>query len=299
VAADLEGTARDAGPPGIDPYYGHGIVQPYAALGGPKLYPVPYQPDAYEPDDVLALAKPIASTVTPTITPEGDVDWFYKNVTSPGSVTFTVTPVPYDFPGRIRSAEMRPLVQVYGPGLNLLADRIAGLDSNQVTVEVPAAGPGRYYISICNAFGSTSWQSYTVTASVSGVTAPPAFDVPTLLYGAQEQNPFWPRVAVADVTGDGRPDVITVREDAPGTFNLDVYPQTPSGQLGPALATPLAFDSHSSLDFAVGDLNGTGGRTLPLQRSTAWRSSTARQAGSSNKGRSCPCPPPTCGVPSG
>jgi hypothetical protein len=37
-----------------------------------------------------------------------------------------------------------------------------------------------------------------------------------------------------------------------------VYPQTPSGQLGPAISTPLAFDSHSSLDFAVGDLNGDG-----------------------------------------
>src|SRR5205823_1670493 len=56
VAAQLEQTAQDRGPAGFDPYYGHGLLDAYAALGGPAQDAVTSVGDSLEPNDDAADA---------------------------------------------------------------------------------------------------------------------------------------------------------------------------------------------------------------------------------------------------
>ena len=51
VAQRLEETAQDRGPTGVDVYYGHGLLDAYAALGGPVQAPDVPRRDALEPND--------------------------------------------------------------------------------------------------------------------------------------------------------------------------------------------------------------------------------------------------------
>ena len=76
VAQRLEETAQDRGPRGVDVYYGHGLLDAYAALGGPVQAPDLPRRDALEPNDDGARATPLQKTAKATIAPEGDVDWY-------------------------------------------------------------------------------------------------------------------------------------------------------------------------------------------------------------------------------
>src|SRR5262249_14928208 len=72
-------SARDAGPRGIDPYYGYGVVDAARALGAPLAadFPLPGL-GAGEPNDVPVRATPITAgtPISATFGVEGDVDWY-------------------------------------------------------------------------------------------------------------------------------------------------------------------------------------------------------------------------------
>ena len=58
IATQLEDTAQDRGVPGVDPYYGHGLLDAYAALGGPAQDAAPApRGDPMEPNDTQAQAS--------------------------------------------------------------------------------------------------------------------------------------------------------------------------------------------------------------------------------------------------
>jgi fibronectin type 3 domain-containing protein len=69
-------------------------------------------------------------------------------------------------------------------------------------------------------------------------------------------------VAIGDVTGDGRNDVVAVTgfgADPPNDFKLRVFPQTPDGALGPRVSygTAASYTQRPN-SVAVGDVTGDG-----------------------------------------
>ncbi|HVM07363.1 MAG TPA: S8 family serine peptidase, partial [Acidimicrobiales bacterium] len=174
VAARLFATARDAGPAGKDDFYGHGIVDAFAAVSGsvPTQSPLPPAPgDGYEPNSTAATATPIAlsRSVSATIAPEGDVDWFAVDVGGAGTITAGVSP-----PSRLSTGfqGMNPIVQVYnadgGTRLSFADDR--GLHETETTsAYVPSAG--RYLVRVSNFVGSISGGQYALTVAFAADAA--------------------------------------------------------------------------------------------------------------------------------
>ncbi|MGI8576081.1 MAG: S8 family serine peptidase [Egibacteraceae bacterium] len=172
VLARLTSTARDVGAVGIDPYYGFGLVDAAAAVGGPRDASArPAEPPAPgEPNDLPSVATPlVARAALAELAPEGDVDWYAFQADEAEWVTASVMPpTAAADDGRALDA----MIEVYDADLRLLAeaDRTA---ANQVErVDAPLPQPGRYYVSIRNYHGSTSPGSYAL--SVRSATQQPA-----------------------------------------------------------------------------------------------------------------------------
>jgi type VII secretion-associated serine protease mycosin len=254
VMSQIQKTARDWGPAGIDPYYGWGWVDGNAALGGTKQPPgTPPARDSFEPNGTLDSAKPITGTLTtPTISPEGDVDWFVKSVTSTGSVTFTVTPPTFD---GTRAKEFDPVLEVFGLDMKLLGRVDAGFPGDLETIEVPVSSPGSYYLKVSNYLGSQGSAAYSVTVEESPAVLPPDFHPYETLgvpLGGDD-------TAIADVTGDGLNDVLwTARFDFENHDLFFVYPQLATGLLGPPDIHTTNPDFTGYKSIGTGDLNDDG-----------------------------------------
>jgi type VII secretion-associated serine protease mycosin len=256
VVSRILSTAQDYGPRGIDPFFGWGRVDAYAALGGAKR-PSAAPTSGFDTNSSLDRATPLTtSSTTGSIFPEGDTDWYSTIVTTPGSVTFTVTPPPFNA-NILRQREMDPVLDMYGPDLRALGEADQAGPGETETITVPAATAGRYYVQVHNFSGSRSPGSYTLTSSSSTDPAPPRFGRhQDYVLGAYPTG-----MRVADVTGDGRDDLLvsTGIYLGPKSFKLFVYPQQSGGSLGAPTEYPI--DSGQYQDpaaLAIGDLNGDG-----------------------------------------
>jgi subtilisin family serine protease len=132
--------AWDRGPRGLDPFYGFGLVDAFAAVGG-GAQPAAPQPagDANEPNEAPKRATPIATSATGTISPEGDEDLYAVDVASPKWFTATMTPPPLS--NTVRASEVDPWIDVIGPqGQRQLA---SGVDNTPGRSERPGAGEDR------------------------------------------------------------------------------------------------------------------------------------------------------------
>jgi subtilisin family serine protease len=96
IALQLEQTAQDRGPVGVDPYYGHGLLDAYRALGGPAQSAVPARRDSFEPNDAPTQATSLPASARGTIAPEGDVDWYAVRVRAPGALAVQVDGPPFE-----------------------------------------------------------------------------------------------------------------------------------------------------------------------------------------------------------
>jgi len=246
VAAQIRDTARDVGPPGVDAAFGHGIVDPLAALGGPASAPHPAARDSIdEPNDTPATATPLALSVAHAarIMPETDADWYDVNFVSTGWYVINV-------PTGARALDhfMDPLVALY--------DANGAFQSSQILtggpLVVPIESAGHRLIRVSNLGGDTA--SYTIT--VAATSAPPGFDFPFELdLGTPATG-----AAIADVTGDGRNDVLFDfgKNALPSPFanTLAVIDQLPDRAFGAGQL--LALDSGNGTGLTTGDLNGDG-----------------------------------------
>lgn len=160
VAQRLEDTAQDRGPAGTDPYYGHGLLDAYAALGGPPQAPSLPLRDALEPNDDATQATRLRHIARATIAPEGDVDWYVTVLRRPTRVTYDVIGSPYD-PGT--GPNLLPTAQLYDAGLNPLE---TAAPENQRARLFAVLPPGRYYLRVANSCGTRSPGTYSVTVSV-------------------------------------------------------------------------------------------------------------------------------------
>jgi subtilisin family serine protease len=255
----IRDTARDFGPRGFDPFYGKGRLDAFAALGGAKLAPAA-QPlgDAWELNPTPDRAKAMTgSSVSGSISPEGDVDWFYKDVTATGSVTFTLTPPAYD-PDVFRTREMDPVLEVYGPDLALLGTQDAGFLGTAETLKVPAATTGHYFARVSNFGGSRTPSNYTLSVLTSLDPWPTPFAPnENLPMGNTNEE----ATAIADVTGDGLLDVIAVTaayNDPANDDKVMVFPSLADGTRGPVQKYSRSVANYGAGNFDVGDLSGDG-----------------------------------------
>src|SRR3954469_720946 len=121
VTHTIEATARDVGPPGVDRAFGHGIVDPLAALGRPALASrVGLATDADEPNDTAGAATTITFN-TPhgaQIAPETDEDW-YRVALGTG---WHKVRVPAGSPFALDHT-MQPILQVYDASEHFLTSQ--------------------------------------------------------------------------------------------------------------------------------------------------------------------------------
>jgi subtilisin family serine protease len=242
--------AWDRGPRGLDPFYGLGLVDAYAAIGAATQAPAA-QPvgDANEPNGVPKRATSIAASATGTISPEGDEDVFAVDVAAPKWFSATVTPPALS--ETVRASEVDPVVEALGPKGERLARGVENTVGRRESALVPAASAGRYFVDVKSQASSRG--SYSI--AVTDARAPALFD--------GEQWRGFPNVtdlrdiAAADLTGDGRKDVITTAvDDTTDPYKLMVLPQRATGGLG----DPASFsvDLGWAIGLETGDLNGDG-----------------------------------------
>ncbi|GAA3302724.1 VCBS repeat-containing protein [Dactylosporangium vinaceum] len=257
LMATIKGTARDAGPRGLDPYYGAGVLDAYAAVGGPwaPQFPPP-NPGTDEPNDVPARATPFADSIAGTIGAEGDVDWYRYDSISRRKASVRVTPAAFD---ASLPQHLDPVLEVYDQDLRLIGTAFNPdpAVATQVDFEI---GAGPYYLAVRNHNGAADARPYTlaVTLGADAQFGP----AQTVSPGSRAQS-----VAIGDVTGDGRDDVILATNAWSGSANnyrLFVYPQNTDGTLGAPAMYPTQLEYISTAPIAVLDANGDGRKDVAL-----------------------------------
>jgi type VII secretion-associated serine protease mycosin len=240
VAARIRDTARDAGPAGVDPAFGHGIVDPLAALGGPAAAPRPARRDAGdEPIDAPgdATPLPLGAARNAKIAPELDNDWYSLEVTTPGWYSINV---PAGNPALDHF--MDPIIELYNGDLAFQASN--DLASGALVAHIETTGTS--YVRVRNRGGDTA--SYAVTAKAIG--APDRFAPPIELdFGAEAAS-----TVMGDVNGDGRSDIAFAFGDNSLLPNLLVvlYQTTTRSYV---FGSMLTTDATSGGGMAIGDLD--------------------------------------------
>src|SRR4029453_4609960 len=222
------------------------IRSSWAATQAPAAQPAG---EANEPNGAPKRATPIAGSAAGTISPEGDEDVFAVDVAGPKWFSATVTPPPLS--QTVRASEVDPLVEALGPKGERLARAVDNTVGRHESALVPAASAGRYYVDVKSQASSRG--SYSIP--VADARAPALFD--------GEQWRGFPdvtdlrNVAAADITGDGRKDVVTTAvDDTTNPYKLMVLPQRATGGLGDA--TSFSVDIGWAIGLQTGDLNGDG-----------------------------------------
>lgn len=256
----IRATARDAGPRGIDPFYGHGVLDAAYAVGGTRSadFPAPVLGSG-EPNNVPAGGTLMAGTASGTIAMEGDVDWYRYESAEKKPVSVTVTPATFSASS---GQNLDPVLEVYDKDLRLVGRVDDGNVGTRESVRLNLAA-GSYYVKVRNWNGSADLRPYTVAVEAA----------PATLFDPAVSTPVgsWPEtVAVGDVTGDGRDDVLLTTSYAAheNDYKLFLFAQQPDGTLGAPVryATHLVFaDGPASL--ALLDVDGDGRRDVGLTSS--------------------------------
>jgi serine protease len=160
VMGRLKATARDAGPRGIDPFYGHGFLDAYHVLGG-RWAPELHLNSLGEANDVPARATPIpaSNTARGTFLMEGDIDWYRFDAARP--VTIRVWPPAFD-PRRPQNVD--PVLVVYDAELRSrgFADRNGLGGPEEFSLDITT---GPTYIAVYNYAGARDGRAYTLTVN--------------------------------------------------------------------------------------------------------------------------------------
>jgi len=169
VTARIKNLARDAGPRGTDPYYGAGILDAYAALGG--KWTTDFAQGPVDGDDQPARATAITTSGTGATPLEGDVDWYKVSAGTARRIRVSVTGPKFD--ESTRTTNFAPRVQVYNADLGALAlaeKAFPDLDGDgnpiwaPLTATVETMVPdGDVYIAVRNANGSRDVRTYSVS----------------------------------------------------------------------------------------------------------------------------------------
>lgn len=266
VESALVASARDAGPRGLDPYYGAGVVDAAAALGLGAATPLDRAVGDSGPDDSVparARALALGATRTASLSPEGDEDWFAVPAPTPGWYAVTVRPAN----GRLSTT--RPRVTVLSSGGEVLGADESTDVGQPVSLTVPVPVGGTLRVGVSNVVGAAG-EDYTVQARATGT-------VGLTRVAGDAVTAGWERyLAVGDLTGDGRPDVVSSAYGAPvGTTT--VRPGDGTGAFGAPVAVPTGTLSGTVRGLAVADLDADGDEDLFISSTAGYV--VVRQAG--------------------
>lgn len=252
-------TATDRGPAGHDDAYGFGVVNAAAALGVAGAGTVSQPSLTGDAGNLPGAARAITvgTPATESLGYESDEDWFSFSVPSAGALNVTVTP-PAAQTTAPRARELDPVVEVYGPGNGLVAE---GDDGYQGEAEVISfvAGPGTHRVRVRNWLASAGPAAYTVNVQRPGELPVTELAAPLTVNGLT--SPVT-RPVVADVTDDGRADII-VGGVAGGTNGLYLVAMGADG----TPATPqLLIDNQARTGSTVvaADLDGDGDNDVAM-----------------------------------
>ncbi|TDW21643.1 S8 family serine peptidase [Kribbella kalugense] len=268
VAQRLEVLARDAGPRGIDPYYGHGIVDAYAALGGRFApdFPVNPEDNLDQPSRSFPVAVPVAGskTTSSTISVEGDVDWYQVTSATNRNLKVSVT-------GPLFSCAFAenfgPRIDVYNSSLLSLGHAVNPYPSTPIdpatgcpqatnlTATVNVSANDTTYIAVRNDNGSRDTRKYTLTVSEEGAGSTPtgtAYPVADVKPNDLSAN------AVLTTT----PIVMFARDVVAASVNPTTV-RLLNGRTGSSVGATVAFDAGTRL--------ATLKPTVPLLDNTPYR----------------------------
>lgn len=192
IADRIAGTARDAGPFGVDPYYGHGVLDAAAALGAQPAVPLDRTTtDVGARNDLPATATPLTlgQQVMGDLNGLGDVDWWRFDADPGFDYTISST-----LPGTRGSAPIVRVTDAEGQEITPYHGQYHSMSGGAVFVQVGAGGtaPGPRY-------------TMTVTASSTPRSADQLRFDPvqgSILFDGSGT------ASLADVTGDGIDDVV-------------------------------------------------------------------------------------------
>jgi subtilisin family serine protease len=259
VEATLIASARDAGPRGHDPHYGAGVVDAAAALGLGAATPLDRAAGDSGPDDSVparARALALGATRTASLSPEGDEDWFAVPAPAPGWYAVTVRPA-----GGLRSTT-RPRVTVLSAGGEILGTDEATDVNQPVSLTVPVLAGGTLRVGVSNVVGAAG-EDYTVQARATG-------KVGLTRVAGDAVTSGWERyLTVGDLTGDGRPDVVSSAHGAAVATTM-LRPGHGDGTFGAPVPVPTGTLGGTVRGLAVADLDADGDEDLFLSTTHAY-----------------------------
>jgi serine protease len=264
VMARLKATARDAGPRGIDRYYGAGILDAYAALGG--RWAADFTGPASDGNDLPAQAVPVTidgNWISGAIDTEGDIDWYSLDSATARNVWFTVGGKEYN--SETFAQNFGPVLTIYDKSLKPLGFEQTPLPptnedgsehpqelSTGVSVSLPA---GTSYVAVRSYNGSRTSRPYTLTIANwdEGHTS--------------KVDSFWVRDAAPAHLASGvalnvAPSVTFARDMATATINTDTV-RLLNGKTGASVPSTLVFDPATN--------KATVTPTAPLLDNTPYR----------------------------
>jgi hypothetical protein len=190
IASRLRSTAIDRGPSGIDDHYGWGLLDAYAAVGGKTAgFPPQAVRDDEEPNDTAASAGAIAVEQTSTISPEGDLDWFYVDAPQAGTITVTVTPPAADDGQGVLTFD--PLITAWSPTFVSMGAFDASGGGAPEIAALQVADAGRYRFRVSN---------FATSRSTGGLHAPDAYSISSGFVPAAVEATFDDPLWVKDVS---------------------------------------------------------------------------------------------------
>ncbi|MCU1676002.1 MAG: peptidase and in kexin sedolisin [Frankiales bacterium] len=249
VRRQLLTTARDAGAPGFDPFYGFGVVDAAAALGGTRGPRIPG--GSIDGNDTPAHATR-TFPAKQTIGSEGDVDWFRYRATGPTWARVRVSgATSYRDDG---PTGLTPLVSVYDKQLRSMRGGSADDSGRPVLMDVWLPAAGDYFVSVRNQYPCRSAVPYFVDITPTATPRVDFLPVAAADFDAQSGG-----AAIGDVTGDGKQDIVL---SSAASFGGPSFLTVVPGRNGPVSSERVYYDARffwpGQGTIAIGDVDGDG-----------------------------------------
>ncbi len=266
VATRLKVLARDAGPRGNDPYYGAGILDAYAALGGKWTtdFPVNAADGNDQPERAIATSTDTGS-ISSTIAVEGDVDWYEVTSSEARNLKVSLTGPQFNC---AFSSNFGPRVDVYNGSLLSLGGAVNPYPTTPIDPNTGCNQPvsltattnvsvqaGSTFIAVRNDNGSRDTRAYTLNISEAGAGETPSGTA----YPVQDALPADLSTTAAV---SAKPSVKFARDVVANSVSASTV-RLVNGTSGSTVGATVAYDATSR--------NAVITPTVPLLDNTSYR----------------------------
>jgi subtilisin family serine protease len=243
IRTRLELTSRDFGPAGLDPYFGYGVLDAYAALGGS---PNGSSEVFYAHYDEPATATTLSPGSTYYIGGAGRSGWYTYSNPSDVSATVAATPLPVTG-GASRDSlagQLSLMVRVYDSSRHLIGTSAPVADgaAASVVVNLPA---GTDLIEIANSNGSSPGYNQQFSVAVTP-HAPTSIGPPGPLNWVENMTPQDQDCCGAEPTLTVQPTITFDRAMDPSTLT-SASVVLRNGHTGASTPITLSYDAPTKV----------------------------------------------------